>query len=141
MFAGCIAKQQQKFIKLGLLGSRIHEPSLPSLFAGFIEINEKLARKQDGRAAIFKKCILAINIRKNSTQKRNFPCKKLWITNYKSLTKKLKFLKLRLDTYLYLNKKNKTNSANNTFAYCFFKKTIKKCNVMQIFTEVFIVPD
>ena len=129
MFTGCIVKAATKFIELGLLGSRIHEPSLLSLLAGFTEINEKLASKQDGTAAIFKKSILAINIRKNSTQKRNFLCKKLWITNYKSLTKKLKFLKpVRLDTYLYLNKKNKSNSANNTSAYCFFKKLLK--NVM-----------
>ena len=53
---------QTKFIRAG--------------FAGFIEINEKLAGKQDGGAAIFKKSI-AINIRKNSAQKKNFLSKEL----------------------------------------------------------------
>ena len=61
----------------------------------FIEINEKLARKQDGGAAIFKKSI-AINIRKNSAQKRNFLSKKLWITNCKPLNQKVKVLETKM---------------------------------------------
>ena len=60
MFAGCV------------VANKIHRAG----FAGFIEINEKLAGKQDGGAAIFKKSI-AINIRKNSAQNRNFLSKKL----------------------------------------------------------------
>ena len=57
----------------GVVTKKIHRAG----FAGFIEINEKLAGKQDGGAdAIFKKSI-AINIRKNSAQKRNFLSKKL----------------------------------------------------------------
>ena len=93
----------------------------------FIEINEKPARKQDGRAAIFKKSI-AINIRNNSAQKRNFLSKKLWITNCKPLNQKVKVLETKMFGHSYIWRKRTKVPVQITLylcLFCFIKKLLK----------------